>query len=256
MKTIAVAMAKGGVGKTTTAVNLAYGLASQGKKTLLVDTDTQNQVTAFLGIKPEHGLYEFVIGEDGDGNEISRMEALYPARKNLWVLCGGLKLVRLKNWLGEQDQDKRQTILAERLSPKEGMLDFIIYDCAPGWDILSVNILYATEEILCPVALQGPAVEGLKTYLQYIRSAQELNPDLTLKYILPTLFDQRTRQSHEILEQLKNTFGDKVLDPIRLNVRLSEAPSHGQTIFEYSKAAAGAVDYKKLIKRIKKDAAS
>ncbi|MBC2744097.1 MAG: AAA family ATPase, partial [Desulfosarcina sp.] len=118
MRKIAVAMAKGGVGKTTTAVNLAHGLALAGKRVLLVDCDTQAQTTTFLGVAPHHGLYEFITGRDGNGRTILKKEAIHEARKNLWVLAGGIKLVELKNWLGEQPRDRRHAILRQSLIPK------------------------------------------------------------------------------------------------------------------------------------------
>jgi chromosome partitioning protein len=168
----------------------------------------------------------------------------------LWILDGGIRLVELKNWLGEQPREIRQIVLAQKLVPKEGALDFLIFDCAPGWDVLSVNILMAATEVLCPVALQGPSLQGLKTFFRYLQSAQKLNPDLRLEYILPTMFDRRTRHSHEIYEQLRKYFTRQVCEPIHHNVRLSEAPTCGQTIFEYAVSAQGARDYRTLIERI------
>jgi chromosome partitioning protein len=250
MRKIAVAMAKGGVGKTTTAVNLAHGLASQGKRVLLVDCDTQGQVAKFLGAKPPCGLYEFVTERLKTGQPIARNETIHACRRNLWILDGGIRLVELKNWLGEQPREVRQTVLAQRLIPKEGALDFLIFDCAPGWDVLSVNILMAANEVLCPVALQGPALQGLKTFFKYLQSAQKINTELRLEYILPTMFDRRTRHSYEIFEQLKKYFSRQICEPVHYNVRLSEAPAHGQTIFEYDARAQGAHDYQNLIRRI------
>ena len=250
MRKIAVAMAKGGVGKTTTAVNLAYGLASNGKRVLLVDCDTQGQVAKFLGAKPSHGLYEFITERLENGQAIARNDTIHRCRPNLWILDGGIRLVELKNWLGEQPREIRQTILAQKLVPKEGALDYLIFDCAPGWDVLSVNILMAATEVLCPVALQGPSLQGLKTFFRYLQSAQKLNLALRLEYILPTMFDRRTRHSHETFRQLKKYFGRQLCDPVHHNVRLSEAPSHGQTIFEYDARAQGARDYLNLIRRI------
>ena len=250
MRKIAVAMAKGGVGKTTTAVNLAHGLASRGKRVLLVDCDTQGQAAKFLGQKPEFGLYEFVTERQKDGQAISRNKTLHPTRENLWLLDGGIRLVELKNWLGEQPREIRQTVLAKKLVPRQGALDYLIFDCAPGWDVLSVNILMAANEVLCPVALQGPSLEGLKTFFRYLQSAQKINLDLRLEYILPTMFDRRTRHSHDIFSQLKKYFGRQICDPVHYNVRLSEAPAHGQTIFEYDPRAQGARDYQTLIRRI------
>lgn len=250
MRKLAIAMAKGGVGKTTTAVNLAHGLAERGHRVLLVDCDTQGQTATFLGVKPKFGLYEFVTGRDKNGEFVSKREVIFACRKNLWLLAGGIGLVELKNWLGEQPRDVRQTILGKALIPKQGTLDYLIFDCAPGWDVLSVNILMAVNEVLCPVALQGPSLEGLKTFFGYLVSAQKLNTELQLKYILPTMFDQRTRQSFVILKQLKRMFSKQICDPIHYNVRLSEAPSRGQTIFEYRNTAVGADGYRKLIDRV------
>jgi len=250
MRIIAVAMAKGGVGKTTTAVNLAHGLALAGKRVLLVDCDTQAQTTTFLGISPPHGLYEFITGHDGNGRTILKKEAIHSARNNLWVLAGGIKLVELKNWLGEQPREQRHAILHQSLTPKNNGLDYLIFDCAPGWDVLSVNILMAAKEVLCPVALQGPALEGLKTFFGYLVSVQQLNKSLRLKYILPTMFDRRTRQSHDIYNRLRRLFRKQICDPIHHNVRLCEAPVVGQSIFEFADSASGAQDYRKLAERL------
>lgn len=250
MRKIAVAMAKGGVGKTTTAVNLAHDLALQGNRVLLVDCDTQDQVARFLGVSPAYGLYEFITGRDDRGNRVLKREAIHPARDNLWVLSGGIKLVELKYWLGEQPREQRHALLRQSLVPKDDGLDFLIFDCAPGWDILSVNILMAVEELLCPVALQAPALEGLKTFFRYLVSAQKQNDRLNLKYVLPTLFDGRTRQSAVLYLKLKRLFAKQICHPIRYNVRLSEAPAEGKTIFEYDHRATGADDYHKLTRRL------
>lgn len=250
MRKIAIAMAKGGVGKTTTAVNLAHGLALEGHKVLLVDCDTQDQVARFLGVKPKYGLYEFVTGRNGDGTMVLKKEAIHPARENLWLLSGGIKLVELKHWLGEQPRETRHAMLRQSMIPKGDGLDFMIFDCAPGWDILSVNILMVAEEVLCPVSLQAPAIEGLKTFFHYLVSAQKMNKTLSLKYILPTLFDRRTRQSLELLKKIKRLFAKQICHPIRYNVRLCEAPADGRTIFEYDPRATGAYDYHQLTRRL------
>jgi chromosome partitioning protein len=111
----------------------------------------------------------------------------------------------------------------------------------------------AATEVLCPVALQGPALAGLKTFFRYLQSAQKLNLDLRLEYILPTMFDRRTRHSHEMFNQLKKHFSRQMCEPIHYNVRLSEAPASGRTIFEYSARAQGAFDYDNLVRRIMKN---
>ena len=253
MRKIAVAMAKGGVGKTTTAVNLAFGLARQGAKVLLVDGDTQGQAAKFLGVDPPMGLYEFITGRDEKGQAISKKETLYPCRDNLWLLGGGIKLVELKHWLGEQPRSVRQIVLANAMVPKDGTLDYLIIDCSPGWDVLSVNILMSVSEVLCPVALQGPAMEGLKTFFGYLMSAQRLNLELQLKYVLPTMFDKRTRHSFDIYRQLKRLFHKQICHPIRYNVRLPESAVKGKSIFEYRNSAGSAADYLKLLERVQND---
>jgi chromosome partitioning protein len=111
----------------------------------------------------------------------------------------------------------------------------------------------AVNEVMCPVALQGPSLEGLKTFFGYLMSAQRLNLDLQLKYILPTMFDQRTNHSFEILKQLRRLFRKQICEPIHYNVRLSEAPVRGKTIFEYRASAVSADDYKKLIWKVDND---
>lgn len=253
MRAIAVAMAKGGVGKTTTAVSLAGGLAARGKRVLLVDCDTQDQVSRFLGVRPAHGLFEFVTQTAADGTAVSRNQAVHPARENLWVLAGGIRLVELKSWLGEQPREHRLSVLKHRLAPRPGTIDYLIFDCAPGWDVLSVNILVAATEVLCPVALQGPAVEGMKVFFRYLQSAQKVNPALRLKYILPTLFDRRTRHSEEMLAQIARYFHRQICAPIHYTVRLSEAPLRGRTIFEHDGASPAARDYDRLVRRILDD---
>ncbi len=250
MRKLAIAMAKGGVGKTTTAVNLAHALAVMGQRVLLVDCDTQAQVKKFLGVDPPYGMYEFVTGRADDRSPVAKKEAICAARDNLWILDGGIKLVELKNWLGEQPPQQRHDYLRRSLRPKGDSLDFLIFDCAPGWDVLSVNVLMAAEEVLCPVALQGPALEGLKIFFSYLMSAQKQNEQLSLKYVLPTMFDRRTRQSFIIYRQLRRLFAKQICDPIRHNVRLSEAPGRGKTIFEFARTATGAEDYRKLARRL------
>ena len=122
MRKIAIAMAKGGVGKTTTAVNLAHGLAMQGKRVLLVDCDTQGQDAKFLGVQPKYGLYEFITGNNGNGADVAKNEAVHLCRDNLWLLDGGIKLVELKNWLGEQPRDIRQRVLRKSIVPNRAVL--------------------------------------------------------------------------------------------------------------------------------------
>ena len=243
MKKIAVALSKGGVGKTTTAVNLAAGLARAGKSVLLVDVDTQGQAAKALGLDPERGLAEVANGEATFEAACTR------ARPNLWLLGGGRSLAGLKRLITRKDFGGERT-LVEALEPIGKQYDFIILDTAPGWDALTVNTLFYVNSVLAPVSLEVMTLQGLMEFARNMLAIQKYCPELALEYILPTFYDRRVRKSGEILAQLQAHYGEKVCQPVRYSVRLSEAPGYGQTIFEYAPASPGAEDYQKLVERI------
>lgn len=247
MRRIAVCLSKGGVGKSTTAVNLAFGLARAGRRVLLVDADTQGHCGKLLGVKPEKGLAALLEGTAAPHDLIAQ------TRENLWLLAGGQALGETKNLIGKKDFG-RETALAEALAPYDEHFDFAIIDTSPGWDVLTVNVLFWASEILCPVSLEVLSVDGFLGFLQgiepirqYRRKARE---PFEIRYVLPTFMDRRVKKSAEILAQLGEHFGGNLCDPIRYSVRLSEAPAFGQTIFEYAPGDRGAVDYGKLIERV------
>jgi chromosome partitioning protein len=236
MRKIAIALTKGGVGKTTTAVNLAAALTQAGKTVLLVDTDTQGQAARALGVQPEAGLADLIV--DGLAPE----EATIEARPNLWLLGGGKTLAGVKRIIARKDFGGERT-LAEALAPLDGQFDYVIIDTAPGWDTLAVNTLFYATEVLSPVSLEILTLQGLQDFLTNVQSIKQYHPDLTLRYIVPTFYDRRVKKSDEIIEQLKTYFPDQITHPIRYSVRLSEAPGHGQTIFEYAPKSTGVFDY-------------
>lgn len=246
MKKIAVALSKGGVGKTTTAVNLAAGLALAQKTVLIVDVDAQGQVGRSLGLSPNVGLAEVVNGE------VSLDTACQPARNNLWLLAGGHSMVGLKRLITRQDFGGERT-LAEALQAADGRFEYVIVDTSPGWDAVTINILFYVEEVLSPVSLEVMTMQGLMDFSRSISSIQKYRPTLTLKYVLPTFYDRRVRKSEEIMKQLQAHFRERICNPVRYNVRLSEAPGYGQTIFEYAPSSPGAADYKTLTERILAD---
>ena len=246
MRKIAIALSKGGVGKTTTAVNLATGLALAGKRVLLVDVDTQGQVTKALGLQTGLGLADLVTAET------TSAEALLPAREGLSVLAGGRALAGLKRQITRRDFGGEQ-VLSEALAPFEDQFDYTILDTAPGWDALTVNVLFYAHQVVAPVSLEVLTLQGLIEFEQSLTAIQKYHPALNLAYILPTFFDRRVRKSAEILEQLHSHYDARVCAPVRYNVRLSEAPGYGQSIFEYAPHSPGAEDYQALVERIMRD---
>jgi chromosome partitioning protein len=246
MRKIAVALSKGGVGKTTTAVNLAAGLALSGRRVLLIDVDTQGQAAKLLGCTPATGLAEVA------GGESAPEAAVTPARDHLDLLAGGRGLATLKRVITRKDFGGEQTI-AESLAPLDDRYDYAILDTAPGWDALSVNALFYATEVLTPVSLEIMTLQSLLDFNQSLAAIQRYHSALALRYIVPTFFDRRVRKSDEIRGQLAGHFGPRLCEPIRYNVRLSEAPGYGQTIFEYAPHSPGAEDYRALTERILAD---
>jgi chromosome partitioning protein len=246
MRRMAVALSKGGVGKTTTAVNLAAGLRQQGRSVLLIDMDTQGQVAKMLGVQPTSGLAEVL------NQEAPLDRSLVEARPGLWLLPGGRTLAGLKRIIDRKEYGGERTV-SEALAPLEGHYDYAIIDTAPGWDVLTVNALFYAQEVITPVALEAMALQGLEEFTQSLRAIQRYHQELCLRYVLPTFFDRRVRKSETILRQLQDEYGPQVCAPVRYNVRLSEAPGQGKTVFEYAGGSTGAEDYLALTRRIVQD---
>ena len=243
---IGISLSKGGVGKSTTSINLSTGLALAGFKVLLIDTDTQGQDSFMLGIKPKAGLTELVTGE------LSLKECVTKARDNLWMLTGGKALAGVKRMIDRKDYGGESTI-AEALVPAEKAFDYVIVDTSPGWDPLTVNVLFYVNELLIPVALDIMALQGLSEFLRSISSIQKYRPELALKYILPTFEDKRIKKTSRILTKIGKIYGDRLCHPIRYNVRLSEAPAYGKSIYEYAPGCNGAHDYRELVRKVAND---
>ncbi len=245
-RTIGVSLSKGGVGKTTTAVNLSAGLALAGHKVLLVDTDTQGQDSYMLGLKPKAGLTEFLTGE------LAPDEAIVEARENLWLLAGGKSLAGVRRMIDRKSFGGELT-MAEALTPLEERFDYIIVDTSPGWDPLTVNVLFYVNEVLVPVALEIMALQGLVEFQKSLASIQKYRKEVNLKYILPTFMDKRVKYPETIFSKLKQLYGNSICSPIRYNVNLVEAPAYGQTIFEYSPGCNATADYRELVKMVSSD---
>ncbi len=246
MRKVAVALTKGGVGKTTTAVNLAAGLALAGRRVLLIDVDTQAQAGKMLGCQPPIGLAELAAGN------ATPDQAITQARDRLWLLGGGKALAGLKMVITRKEFGAERT-LSEALALLDNQYDYVILDSAPGWDALSVNVLFYASEVLAPVSLEVLTLQGLSDFAQSLASIQRYHTELQLRYIVPTFYDRRVKKSAEIFTQLQAHYPAQVCAPIRYNVRLSEAPGYGQTIYEYAPGSIGAEDYTALAERIKQD---
>lgn len=246
MRKIAISLSKGGVGKSSSAVYICHGLARSGKKVLLIDTDDQGQDAFLLGVKPPHSLAD-VLNED-----MSAKEAIYQARPNLWILAGGKSLSGVKRTIGRKDYGAEQT-LADAIKPLEKQFDYIIIDTSPAWDALTINSLFYANEVLTPVSLEVLTMNSLAEFVTRLESVKKFNKGLKHCYVLPTFHDGRVKKSAEILNQLKKHFTNKLCDPIKYNVRISESAGFGKTIFEYAPTSPGAKDYQRVIERILRD---
>jgi len=251
MRKMAVALSKGGVGKSTTAVNLASALVQRQQRVLLLDMDTQGQVAKMLNVTPPRGIADVINGE------ADLAAAVVETRPGLALLAGGRGLAGLKRAIDRKEFGGERT-LAEALASLDGGYgdggyDYVIVDTAPGWDVLTVNALFFVDEVLAPVALEVLAMQGLQEFTRSLAAIRRYHQRLELRYVLPTFHDRRVRKSDEILQQLHSHFAAQICSPIRYNVRLSEAPGYGQTIFEYAAHSTGAEDYRLLAERILSD---
>ena len=247
MRKIAFINAKGGVAKTTCCVNIGAALALKGYRTLLVDLDSQGQVTKSLGVQAGEGLAELLQGDAGLG------DVQIEARENLFVIAGGGALSGAKRLISRMDM-RSELVLSEALEGLRGY-DFVLLDTAPSWDVLNVNCLFYVDELLIPVSMEALALQGVGDLVSRVEQVQRYRKDLILqKSIIPTFYDGRVSKSAEILEQLERYFPGAVWPAVRYNVKLSEAPGFGQHIFEYAKRSNGAADYAHLAKRLAKGA--
>lgn len=244
MRKIAIALSKGGVGKTTTAVNLAAGLAVAKNKVLIIDTDTQGQIAPSLGLKPEIGLADVL------NKEIPVESAIIKARENLDLLPGGSALGATKIRI-TKELDQPQFALAQIMEPINDKYDYVIIDTAPSWDILNLCVLFYAHEVLVPISLEVLSVQGFQQFTENLESVSKYQQNLHLKYVLPTFLDKRVKRSEEIFDQLKAAYSQIICEPIHYNSKLAEAPAKGETIFEYDSVSQGASDYWKLVDRVK-----
>jgi len=244
-RVICVANQKGGVGKTTTSVNLSAALASRGRRVLLIDFDPQGNASSGLGLKKheyqEANIYHVLIGESTLEQVIRQSSTanLSVAPANPDLVGAEIELV---------DTPKREFRLKEALQLVNSKFDYIFIDCPPSLGLLTLNALAAANTFVVPLQCEYYALEGLSQLLNTAGLVKKsINPELRIEGIVLTMFDTRNNLSHQVVSEIQTHFGDKVFRSIiPRNVRLSEAPSHGQPIIEYDQKSIGATKYLEL----------
>ena len=247
-KIIAIANQKGGVGKTTTAINLAASLAVLDHKTLLIDADPQANATSGVGFDPKKidtSVYECIIEGTDPHNVIVETET-----PNLYLLPAHSDLVGAE--IEMINLPEREKMMRNTLASVKDEYEFIIIDCSPSLGLVTVDALTASDSVIIPVQCEYFALEGLGKLLNTIKIVQtRLNPDLDIEGILLTMFDTRLRLSKQVVEEVKMHFQDMVFDTIiNRNTRLGEAPSFGKTIIMHDAGSVGAINYLNLAREI------
>jgi chromosome partitioning protein len=247
-KIIAIANQKGGVGKTTTSVNLAASLGVLEKKVLLIDADPQANATSGLGIdveKVESGSYQVI-----EHTTKAREAIVKTTSPNVDIIPAHIDLVAIEIEL--VDKPSREAMLKSALASLKESYDYIIIDCAPSLGLLTLNALTASDAVIIPIQCEYFALEGLGKLLNTIKSVQKIhNPELDIEGLLLTMYDSRLRLSNQVVDEVKKHFTEMVFKTIiHRNVRLGEAPSFGESIISYDAASTGANNYLSLAQEL------
>jgi chromosome partitioning protein len=234
---------KGGTGKTTTAVTIAAGLAAHGRRVLLVDTDGQGNVAACFGLRVLRSLYHVLV------MGVPVADAAVSVRERLDVLPANETLAAAELYLaGRRNRDR---VLSQRLFDVRGRYDHVIIDCSPSLSLLNQNALVMADGVLCPVACDYLSLIGVRQVLRTIKHVnQHLGHPVSLWGLLPTMFDARAKICHEALDALRDHFGERCFDPIRLAIKVKEAPAQAKTLLEYAPWSGAASDYLSVVTRL------
>ena len=247
-KTIAIANQKGGVGKTTTAINLSACLAEKGKKVLVIDIDPQGNTSSGLGLEKdeiENTVYELIIGDVAVKKCIHKT-----CIKNLDIIPSDVDLAGAEIEL--LDVSGREYILKNEIDWIKDEYDFILIDCPPSLSMLTINAMTTADSVLVPIQCEYYALEGLSQLIRTISLVQKkLNPELEIEGVVFTMYDSRTNLSTQVVDNVKNNLNQNVYNTIiPRNIRLAEAPSHGVPITVYDPKSAGADSYRKLAEEV------
>lgn len=242
MRKIAIVGFKGGIGKTTTCVNLGAALALRGHKVLLIDTDTQANVAVSLGINDHKKTLSDLLTRKAQAEE-----CILPARKNLDLLPSDINLFKAQQRMVLEMA--REEIFEELFTGLTGY-DYQILDCAPSVTLLTVNALAYVDEVFIPVSMEMLALASVEQFIDYLKNIHAvLGKGADIRLIIPTMYDPRRKVSEQVLGLLKQ-LGPRVTEPIWVDTKLSEAPGAGKTIFEYASRSRGAIDYARLTETV------
>jgi len=242
VRKIVVINQKGGVAKTTTVVNLASGLAKEGKKVLIIDLDPQGNVSTCLGVKSNKDIYDILM------DETDASECIVNSSENLDVITSRETLTKAEMILvGEAS---RETIMRRKLANIKGY-DFILIDCAPSLGLLNQNAILYADEIFIPASTDVLALAGLRNMTKAIAKINEVfKHKAKITKIIPTMYDQRNKICKIVLQSMQEEYEDVLTEPIKINSKLKEAPGSGKSIFDYASSSRGAKDYQALVNNV------